>query len=267
MTHRSKFLRRKKSKIFSVFTLCAWLVAHVSFTALRTFSAQEPFAGAPPESQQAIDADIVIDDMHVSPDLGRPFSARMLEVYIRGGNAHSKIKFNRMRMVARDSEGRVYYDSARAIHGPGNFGPRTQFFIVDRTAGTRTTCYSETKSCRIDELYVVTVENSSDYGIYPPSFTRTSVSLGESTKNGLRVVGTRETTTFAAGAAGKSPVDSGKEVLRSPELGLDIALKSADPRRGMWAREIQELARKEPNASEFGIPAIYQVFDNRPRRN
>jgi hypothetical protein len=245
--------------------LCTMFTGLVGFTARSGRCAQQSFAGAPPETQQVMEADVVIDEMHISPDRGQPFSARMLEAYIRDGNAHSKIAFTKMRMVARDSEGRVYYDSPRTIYGSENFGPRTQFFVVDRKGGTLTTCYSETKSCRIDELYLVTEEKPPVNGLYPPSFTTNVMPLGESTKYGFRVVGTRETTTFAAGVASKSqPVVSGKEVLRCPELGLDIALKRADPRRGMWAREVQSIVREEPNTSKFGIPPTYEIFDNRP---
>jgi len=235
------------------------------FTVVNEVRAQERFPGEPPEPLQILGPNVVIDDMHVSPKPRQPFSAKMLEAHVPEGNAHTKVQFTQVRMVARDSLGRVYYESRRMIYGPANFEPRGQFFVVDRKAGTRTTCYPQTKSCRIDELSVVSYEDPPGDGTYPPSFTIKTTPLGESTKYGLQVLATRETTTFVRGAAHKhEPLVTGKEVLHSPELGLDIAVKGADPRLGMWARELQDIVREEPDANDFGIPTTYQVFDNRP---
>ncbi len=227
--------------------------------------AQERFPGEPPEPLQIVGPNVVIDDLHISPKPGQPFSAKMLEAHVRQGNAHTKIQFTHVRMVARDSLGRVYYESHRMIYGSANFEPRGQFFIVDRKAGTRTTCYPQTKSCRIDELSVVRYGDPPSDGTYPPSFTIQTTPLGESTKYGLRVLATRETTTFVTGAAhNNQPLVPGKEVLHSPELAMDIAVKGADPRTGMWAREIQDIVRAEPDPNKFGIPQAYAIFDSRP---
>jgi hypothetical protein len=111
----------------------------------------------------------------------------------------------------------------------------------------------------------VSYEDAKIVGTYPPRSTTEKTDMGVEMMNGVKVVGTRETITIAAGASGHDqPVVTGKEAFYAPELKIDMALKEADPRRGMWAREIQNLVRGEPDAKQFGIPPDYEMFDNRP---
>ncbi len=242
----------------------ALLAGFLSFAEPVMLRAQMTFASAPPQTLQVSGSDVMIGGMRVSPKPGDPFTGKMLEAETNVGGAHTQIQFTRVRMVARDYSGRVYYESGRTISRGGKFAPRGQFFIVDRTAGTLTTCYPQTKSCRIDELRVVSYEDSSTAKTHPPSSTTQTTLLGTDTKNGFKVTITRETTTIAAGFSDLDrPVVTGKEVFYCPGLGRDIALKSADPRRGMWAREIQDIVRAEPDAKEFA--PVYEIFDNRPR--
>jgi hypothetical protein len=70
--------------------------------------------------------------------------------------------------------------------------------------------------------------HDSTYTSTNSSRTTEKTDMGAEMINGLRIVGMRETTTFAARASGRDrPVVTGKEVLYSPELELEVPLKEA----------------------------------------
>lgn len=85
-------------------------------------------------------------------------------------------------------------------------------------------------------------------------------SLGTRQIEGLTVDGTLETTTIPAGKSGNTlPIVSTTETWTSPELKLELYVKSVDPRYGERVTRVQHIRRGEQPAGLFTPPADYQV--------
>jgi len=80
----------------------------------------------------------------------------------------------------------------------------------------------------------------------------------------LRVVGTRESITTAAGARGNDRVlISSKDIWYSPDLQMNLSVGRNDPRLGQQTLTMTDLVRGEPDAKWFAIPADYEIIDAR----
>jgi hypothetical protein len=168
-------------------------------------------------------------------------------------------------MLARDSSGKLYFENRRAIEESGEMAPRWQFVIIDPKRQTRTTCYVETKTCRINAYRQVTYRESEGVEDAPRATKMESASLGTSVIDSLSVEGTKETTSVAAGAYGNSqPMEITREIWHSPELDLNVLITKVDPRTGTTTRKIDIVSRGEPDAAYFAIPPDYTFLDNRP---
>jgi len=77
---------------------------------------------------------------------------------------------------------------------------------------------------------------------------------------GVRVEGTRRTSTIAAGAIGNErPIVATTEEWTSPELKVLVLSEHADPRTGTSTYKLVNLKRAEPAASLFQVPADYTI--------
>jgi hypothetical protein len=170
-----------------------------------------------------------------------------------------------MSMLARDSSGKLYFESRRRMAKSGDLQPRSNFGIIDAKEETRTTCYVATKTCRVDAFrhsVYPELENTEDA---PRASTMESLGLGTSVIDALTVEGTRETTSVAAGAYGNSkPLVITRELWHSLELDLDVSITKTDPRSGIFVRKIEILSRGEPDPGYFAIPSDYALLDDRP---
>lgn len=93
----------------------------------------------------------------------------------------------------------------------------------------------------------------------PGSEPRT-VSLEPQTIEGVRVEGTRTTTTIPAGAIGNElPIEIVSERWYSPELKTVVLSRRSDPRFGETVFRLTNLTRVEPAAELFEIPAGYRI--------
>lgn len=89
---------------------------------------------------------------------------------------------------------------------------------------------------------------------------RSARSLGKREMEGLTVVGMLETTTIPVGASGNAlPIVSTTETWTSPDLKLDLYVKSVDPRFGERVTRVQHIRRGDPPAGLFAPPAGYKV--------
>jgi hypothetical protein len=87
-----------------------------------------------------------------------------------------------------------------------------------------------------------------------------TVTLDPQTIEGVRVEGTRTTVTIAAGAIGNElPIEIVNERWYSPELKTVVLSRRSDPRLGETVVRLTNLARGEPAADLFEIPAGYRV--------
>jgi hypothetical protein len=84
--------------------------------------------------------------------------------------------------------------------------------------------------------------------------------LGSRQMEGVMAEGTRTTRTIAAGSIGNElPILVVTEYWRSPDLKVLVLTRSADPRMGETTHRLVGIARGEPDASWFTVPADYTV--------
>jgi hypothetical protein len=244
----------------------SWLIFSVAFLTLfaTSLSAQQPFANTrPPGKNPDVAAMPGVEDMYVPPRSGQPFTAKSEVTWTSPDQSHSRVAF--MSMVARESSGKIYFESRRKPTGDGEFVPRWNFIIIDPKEETRTTCYVATKSCRINAFRRDVYAKSEGGEEAPRASTMVSSSLGTNVIDALTVEGTRETTSVAAGAYGNSkPLVITRELWHSPELDLDVVISKTDPRSGTFVRKLEIISRNEPDPDYFTIPSDYTFLDNRP---
>ena len=244
----------------------SWLIFSVAFlTALATsLSAQQPFANTrPPGKNPDVAAMPGVENMYVPPNSGQPFTAKSVVTWTSRDQSSSHVAF--MSMVARDSSGKIYFESRRTPTDDGDFQPRWNFIIIDPKEETRTTCYVATKSCRINAFLRAVYAKSEGGEEAPRASSMVSASLGTSVIDALTVEGTRETTSVAAGAYGNSkPLVITRDLWHSPELDLDVMISKTDPRSGTFVRKVEIISRNEPDPEYFTIPSDYTFLDNRP---
>jgi len=238
-------------------------LAVVLFSASPLLS-QEPYANTRPSGQNPdVAAQPGVENMYVPPKPGQPFTGKSLVTWTSPGGGSSHVAF--MSMLARETSGKLYFESRRRVTESGDIQPRWNFIIIDMKEKTRTVCYVETKTCRINAFRHIVYEDSEEAADAPRASTFGSVSLGSSVIDALVVDGRRETTTVAAGAYNnKEPMVITREIWHSPELDLDVSITKTDPRSGTFTRKIEILSRNEPDPGYFAIPTDYTFVDNRP---
>jgi hypothetical protein len=89
-----------------------------------------------------------------------------------------------------------------------------------------------------------------------------SESLGTKIIDGIVVEGTRRTMTIPVGAVGNDrPISTITETWMSPELKIQVMLKTSDPRSGERITRLENLSRTEPDSSLFQVPPDYTIAD------
>ncbi len=89
--------------------------------------------------------------------------------------------------------------------------------------------------------------------------------LGTKEYEGVRAEGTRTTATLPAGAIGNlRPIEIVSERWYSPELGVVVYSRRADPRFGETIYRLTNITRAEPDASLFEVPAGYKREEVKP---
>jgi hypothetical protein len=82
---------------------------------------------------------------------------------------------------------------------------------------------------------------------------------------GVKVEGTRRTTTIPAGAMGNvQPMEMVFERWYSPELQVVVMTRRVDPRFGETTYRLTNIQRTEPSPDLFKIPADFRIEDRRP---
>jgi hypothetical protein len=93
----------------------------------------------------------------------------------------------------------------------------------------------------------------------------TTTDLGRETRDGLALVGTRVTTTIPAGTIGNdAAIVTTQDRWVSPELKLLVREVDQDPWTGNRVMELTHIARTEPDAVLFEVPAGYAVIESAP---
>jgi hypothetical protein len=227
-------------------------------------SAQEPFVNTRPSGLELdVAAHPGVENMYVPPKPGQPFTGKSVVTWTSSDGSSSHFAF--MSMLARDSSGRLYFESRRRMNASGEIQPRWNFIIIDPKEQTRTVCYVSTKTCRINAFRRSVYAQSANTEDVPRASTVESVSLGTNVIDALTLEGTRQTTSVAEGAYNNTkPLVITRDVWHSPELDLDVIITKSDPRSGNFTRKIEILSRNEPDPEYFAIPSDYTLLDNRP---
>lgn len=90
--------------------------------------------------------------------------------------------------------------------------------------------------------------------------------LGTQVIEGVRVQGTRSTTTIPAGEIGNErPLVTVTERWFSPELGAVVMSRHSDPRLGTTTYRLTDLRRVDPDPAQFQVPAGYTVKEDTAR--
>jgi hypothetical protein len=244
----------------------SWTIVVVvcGFLAARSLPSQEPFTNTRPAGKVPdVAAEPGADNLYVPPKPGQPFTGKSTVTWVSPDEFQSHFAF--MSMLARDSSGKLYFESRRRMLKSGELQPRWNFIIIDPKEQTRTVCFVEQKTCRINAFRRISFAESNESEDLPRATAMETTSLGTSVIDALTVEGRRETTSVAAGAYNNSkPLLITRDIWHSPELDLDVAITKTDPRSGTFARKIEIVSRGEPDPEYFTIPKDYTMVDNRP---
>jgi len=243
------------------------LFASLLFAAAPLLHSQE--ASSTPPRGPAGNHDLLpaaFENLYVPPIPGAPFSGQTIVSFVPPNATTSaenpNVEFSGI--VARDSSGRVRFESPRLLPKSGVLPPAAEFLVIDMSAHTRTRCYVETKSCVINATRRVSFPGGEPAENLPAAADSQSKNLGADVMDSLLVNGTRTVTTISPGAVGnKDPIVITKEVWYSPDLQLEVSMIRNDPRVGTQTRNITSISRSEPDPQLFAIPAGFKVLDNR----
>jgi len=94
----------------------------------------------------------------------------------------------------------------------------------------------------------------------------TTESLGTQTMEGVLVEGTRTTRIFPEGSLNNDrPITVVNEVWRSPELKINVLVKTDDPRDGEMTTRLTNIELSNPILGLFQPPADYKIVDETDR--
>ncbi len=191
---------------------------------------------------------------------GQPFRAKIegrISRRLPDGNSVEEKYYDQ---EARDSAGRIYREVRDTVAANSDEEPTLlRSTIYDPTTLLITFCLPERRTCRQTAMAPSPANDplgaSSD-----GRFVLTQESLGTKTMDGLKVVGTRETRTYAAGAFGNDkPLVTTKEFWYAPQLHFNLSVTRSDPRYGTQKLEVTELKLGDPGPEWFSIPDGYRM--------
>jgi len=145
-------------------------------------------------------------------------------------------------------------------------------FVNDPVAGTHYILEADTKTARQmppppDKAELTRKGHAGGRGAGADAADKETVttSLGTQTIGGVTAEGTRYTRTIPAGQIGNvKPIVVVTERWYSPELQMAVMTKRSDPRSGDTVFQMTSIARTEPAASLFQVPADYTVAQATP---
>jgi len=203
---------------------------------------------------------------------GAPFSASFSTESTETLADGNQIKHTSTGTIARDSQGRTRRDMTLPAFGPmavaGQAAPHVTF-VNDPVAGTRYILEADTKTARQmppppDKSEFTKGAHTGGHGAADKETVTTS--LGTQTIGGVSAEGTRYTRTIPAGQIGNAkPIVIVTERWYSPDLQMVVMTKRSDPRSGDTVFQMTSIARAEPAASLFQVPADYAVTKAEPR--
>lgn len=196
---------------------------------------------------------------------GRPFRARVEVEITRQLPDGSTVAQKYYNDEARDSAGRGYRETRNPVPLNSDLEPPlVQTRVYDTVASLITICQPALRVCQ----QIADPATAPEVDPVGRSKDGESVlarqDLGTRTMDGLKVLGTRETRTFAPGAIGNDkPMVATKEIWYSPQLQFNLMVTRVDPRTGTQKLAVTELKLGEPAPEWFAIPDGYQLVAER----
>jgi hypothetical protein len=209
---------------------------------------------------------------------GAPFSASFSTETTETLADGNQIKQTSSGTIARDSQGRTRRDMTLPAFGAvavaGQAAPHVTF-VNDPVAGTRYILEADTKTARQmppppDKAEFSRKGHGGGPGADGPAAAAdketVTTSLGTQTIGGVAAEGTRYTRTIPAGQIGNvKPIVVVTERWYSADLQMVVMTKRSDPRSGDTVFQMTSIARTEPAATLFQVPADYTVAQAAPR--
>jgi len=210
---------------------------------------------------------------------GAPYSADVVNESSQTLSDGNRIFRRTTSRVYRDAEGRTRREEDRPNGSPA-------ITINDPVAGTSSTLDVDRRTARqsafrpgflegtvnlngeLERLNVVINGQLSSFtrptagGVFANRSNEQVVEekLAPRTIEGMRVEGTRRTSTIGAGSIGNErPIVATTEEWTSPELKVLVLSEHSDPRTGTSTYKLVNLRRAEPAATLFQVPADYTV--------
>jgi hypothetical protein len=203
---------------------------------------------------------------------GAPFSASFSTETTETLADGNQIKHTSTGTIARDSQGRTRRDMTLPAFGPiavaGQAAPHVTF-VNDPVVGTRYILEADTKTARQmppppDKSEFTKGAHAGGHGAADKETVTTS--LGTQTIGGVTAEGTRYTRTIPAGQIGNvKAIVIVTERWYSADLQMVVMTKRSDPRSGDTVFQMTSIARTEPAATLFQVPADYAVTNASPR--
>lgn len=197
-----------------------------------------------------------------------PFSAIAHTTWVRTLPDGSSETHENARVVARDSDGRIFQERRTLVPVPNLTNQQSIAYAMEYTDPVRHIvyrCRADARICNEFPFYGVMQQQELRPGLQPDGTTYlTRENLGVDTFAGLDVVRTRETFTFYRASVGNT-----KTILRSVDywysaaLGVNVQVKRHDPRDGDQTLWLSDIVESSPEERWFQVPAGYQIVDHR----
>ena len=174
--------------------------------------------------------------------------------------------------VYRDAQGRVRREVGVDLATPatGNV-KRSMVVITDPVAGKRYMLNPDNKTAREMPMHgskhqgEAREEHMRAMGDPAEPGSVTKEQLGTKAVNGLQAEGVRVTRTIPAGAIGnEKPIEVVTERWYSSDLQIGVMTVHTDPMMGTVTTKLVNVARGDPDASLFQVPADYKVETGKP---
>jgi hypothetical protein len=201
-----------------------------------------------------------------------PFSAEFISTTVRTLSDGTHITNEQKRSEARDSQGRTRNETYLPdyVAKERNQPPGQPMFItiMDPVSGKHIHLNPQQKTATVISFPAIlpghppqNVAASQPVQLAPRSRPNISKEkLGGKTIDGIYAEGTRTTTVYPAGTQGNDrDITVVSERWISSELGVEVLVKTSDPRSGETTTEVQNLNRAEPDPALFEVPADYKI--------
>jgi len=214
----------------------------------------------------------VLESIVVPPKAQAPFSLVLQTEWVRTLSDGGTITLVNQRRIARDSTGRIYQERWFLVPKTGQTeSAMTTIQISDPNKHTHYNCFmlNERHQC---VLVAYTPSTSAVYNVKGPptgplphdaGFVIND-DLGKQLLEGIETTGTRESVIYNPGVFGNDrKMTISREFWYSPQLGINLLSKRADPRIGTQTFTATNVIASEPDPALFNLPEGFMVVDRR----